>query len=54
MDEDGGSSGELYRAMFCRAFFFYCLDVLVDDGVSGDTYPLCFFVTCSVSDGMGK
>ena len=22
MDEDGGSSGELYRAMFCRAFFF--------------------------------
>ena len=34
--------------------FFYCFDVLVDDGVSGDTYPLCFFVTCSVSDGMGK
>ena len=34
--------------------FFFSLDVLVDEGVSGDTYPLCLFVTCSGRDGMGR
>jgi hypothetical protein len=53
MNEEGGSSGELYMAMFCRAFFFHCLDVLVDEGVLATHTLFAFLPACSISDGMG-
>ena len=53
MNEEGGSSGELYRAKFCRAFFFIAWTFWLTKAFWRYIPSLLFFPACSVSDGMG-